>query len=99
MRENTDQKKTPYLDTFHAVHDTTLKSFNLLTINFKDEPFHNSIEWLELYLHVNIPPWLGKTFRFTVFGLLENAFCESSPSPYFRREEHSQNKIESKGTS
>ena len=57
-----------------------LKPLNLSTINLKDEFFHNSIEWLGLYLQVNIPPWLAKIFRFKVFRLLENAFCET-PSP------------------
>ena len=41
----------------------SLKPLNLLTINLKDESFHNSIEWSGLYLQVNIPPWLGKLFR------------------------------------
>ena len=54
-----------------------LKPLKLLTINLKDESFHNSIEWSGLYLQVNIPPWLGKIFKFTVFRLLENAFCET----------------------
>ena len=57
-----------------------LKPLNLLTVNLKDESFHNSIEWSGLYLQVNIPPCLGKSFRITVFRLLENAFCET-PSP------------------
>ena len=30
--------------------------WNLLTINFKDKSFHNSIEWSGLYLHANIQP-------------------------------------------
>ena len=37
-------------------NDTTLKPLKLLTINLKDESFHNSIEWPKLYLQVNIPP-------------------------------------------
>ena len=35
----------------------TLKALNLLTINVKDESFHNSTEWPGIYLQVNIPPW------------------------------------------
>ena len=54
-----------------------LKPLNVLTINLKDKSFHNSIEWSRLYLQVNISPWLGKFFRFTVFRFLENAFCET----------------------
>ena len=46
-------------------------------IKLKDESFRNSIEWSGLYLQVNIPPWLGKFFKFTVFRLLENRFCET----------------------
>ena len=57
-----------------------LKALNLLIINLKDESFRNSLEWSGLYLQLNIPPWLGTVFRFTVFRLLENAFCET-PSP------------------
>ena len=57
----------------------SLTPFKLLTINLKDESFHNLIEWSELYLQMNIPPWLSKNFRFTVFRLLENAFCETPP--------------------
>ena len=53
-----------------------LKALKLLTRNLKDESFHNFIEWSELYLQVNIPPWLGKNFKFTVFRLLENEFCQ-----------------------
>ena len=55
----------------------TLRPLNLLTVNLKDESFHNSMEWSGLYLQVNIPPWLRKIFRFTLFRLLENAFCET----------------------
>ena len=50
--------------------------WNLLTINLKDESFHNSVEWSRLYLQVNNPS-LEKKFRFTVFRLPENAFCET----------------------
>ena len=32
-----------------------LKPLDLLIINLKNESFHNSIEWSELYLQVNIP--------------------------------------------
>ena len=39
-----------------------------------DTSFHNSIEWSEIYLQANIPPWLGKILRFTVFRLLQNVF-------------------------
>ena len=35
-----------------------LKPRNLLTMNLRDEPFHNSIEWSGFYLQVNIPPCL-----------------------------------------
>ena len=55
----------------------TLRPLNLLTVNLKDESFHNSMEWSGLYLQVNIPPWLRKIFRYTLFRLLENAFCET----------------------
>ena len=37
------------------ITDTTLKHLKLLTINLKEESFHNSIVWSELYLQVNIP--------------------------------------------
>ena len=30
---------------------------------------------------MNIQPWLGKIFKFTVFRLLENAFLKLTPSP------------------
>ena len=50
-----------------------LKPFNLLAYNLKDESFHNSLEWSGLNLQMNISPWLGKIFRFTVF-------CET-PTP------------------
>ena len=58
----------------------TLKLLNLSTINLKDESFLNSLELSGVNLQVDIPPWSGKIFRFTVFTLLENAFCET-PSP------------------
>ena len=58
----------------------TLKPLNLLTISLKDESFHNSTGRSGLYLQMNIPAWLGKTFRFTVFRLLANAFCETPSS-------------------
>ena len=35
-----------------------LKPLNLLTINLKNESFHNSIKWSGLCLQVNTPPWL-----------------------------------------
>ena len=57
-----------------------LKPLNLLSINLKNKSFHNSLEWPGLYLQVNISTWLGKIFKFTVFRLLENAFCKI-PSP------------------
>ena len=75
------------------------KLWNLSNIDLEDKNFHNSIEWSGPYLQVNILPWLGKIFRFLVFRLLENIFCEllpppppheklflekSLPSPYFR---------------
>ena len=53
-----------------------LKPLKLLTVNFKDESFHNSIEWSGIYLQVNILPWLRKIFK-----LLENVFRET-PSPF-----------------
>ena len=39
-----------------------LKPLNVLTINLKDESFHNSIEWSGFYLQVNIPLCLKKNF-------------------------------------
>ena len=33
MRENTDQKKTPYLDTFHTVNHTQCTFFEYLRAN------------------------------------------------------------------
>ena len=54
-----------------------LKPLNFLTINLKDESFHESIEWSGFCLQVNIPSWLGKIFKFTVFRLLKNTFCET----------------------
>ena len=54
----------------------TLKPLNFLTINLKDESFLKSLELSGVNLQVDIPPWSGKIFRFTVFTLLENAFCE-----------------------
>ena len=53
-----------------------LKLFSLLAINLKDKSFR----MVGLYLQVNIPPWLGKIFRFTMFKLLEKGFCETPPS-------------------
>ena len=69
---------------YHTAYNMTqpLKPLNLLIINLKDESFHNSIEWSELYLQVNIPQWSGKIFRFTVFRLLKNVFCETPPPWY-----------------
>ena len=58
----------------------TLEPLNLLTINLKDESFLNSLELSGVNLQVDIPPSSGKNFRFTVFTLLKNAFCET-PSP------------------
>ena len=42
---------------YHTAYNMTqpLKPLNLLIINLKNESFHNSIEWSELYLQVNIP--------------------------------------------
>ena len=62
----------------------SLIPLKLLTVNLKDESFHNFIEWPGLYLQVNIPPWLGENVRFTVFRLLENA---SFLIPYSRGKE------------
>ena len=44
--------------------------------------FHNSVDWSRLSLHVYFLPWLGKTFRFRVFRLLENAFVKLSIPPW-----------------
>ena len=49
---------------------------NLLNINLKLKSFYNSIEWSQLYLQENIPPWLVKIFKFRVFRF---AFCENPP--------------------
>ena len=54
-----------------------LQPLNLLIINLKGKSFHNSIDWSWIYLQMNLPPWLGKFLRFTVFILLKNAFCET----------------------
>ena len=32
---------------------------------------------------MDIPPWLGTIFRFTVFILLENAFSETPSPPWY----------------
>ena len=54
----------------------------LLTINFKYEYFHNSVDWSGLCLQVYIPSWLPKKSRlYTVFRLLENAFVKL-PHPW-----------------
>ena len=37
------------------------------------------MEWSGLNLQLDIPPWLEKSFRFTVFILLENAIVKLSP--------------------
>ena len=50
-------------------HKTTLKP-----LNFKS--FHKSMERSGLRLQVNIPSWLGKIFRLTLFTLLENEFLK-----------------------
>ena len=50
-------------------HKTTLKPFN-----FKS--FHKSLERSGLRLQANIPSWLGKIFRLTLFTLLENEFLK-----------------------
>ena len=50
--------------------------WKLLTINFKNKSFHNSVDWFELYLQLYITLWLAKILRFTVFRLLKNAFVE-----------------------
>ena len=50
--------------------------WNLLTINLKNNSFHNSVDWAELYLQVYIPSQLGKIFRCTVFKLLGNVFMK-----------------------
>ena len=52
--------------------------WKLLTINLKDKSLHNSIDWSGFHLQVYIQPWLGKTFRFTVFRLLEKHLWNSS---------------------
>ena len=50
--------------------------WNLLTINFKNKYFHNSVDWSGLRLQVYIPSWLPKILRFIVFRLLENVFVK-----------------------
>ena len=68
--------------TFEPYNNITRQPYNLsnlLTINLNNESFHNSIEWAVLYRQVNIPSWFEKVFRFTVFRLLENEFCETPP--------------------
>ena len=45
--------------------------WNLLTINLKNNSFHNSVDWAELYLQVYIPSQLGKIFRYTVLNYWE----------------------------
>ena len=80
----------PFVD-FHA-HMMTLKpcssqpicsSNSLKYSNYGKAPYIVSYypgKPSGLYLQVNIPPWLEKNFRFTVFTLLENAFCETPPT-------------------
>ena len=55
--------------------------WTLLKINFRNIYSHNSVDWSGLYLQVYIPSRLAKILRFTVFGLLENAFVKL-PCPY-----------------
>ena len=57
----------------------SLKPLNILTINLKNESFHNPEEWSGVYLEANIQPWLGKIFRFIVFRLLEIHFVKLLP--------------------
>ena len=49
------------------------------SINLKVKSLHSYIVWSELYLEVNIPPQLEKSFRFTVFRLLKNVFANPPP--------------------
>ena len=55
--------------------------WNLLTINFRNKYFYNSVDWSQLYLQVYIPSWLANVLRFTIFRLLGNAFVKL-PCPY-----------------
>ena len=51
----------------------------LLTINLKDQSFHNSVEWSGFYLQVKIPTWLGKFVLSALFKLLKNVFLKLPP--------------------
>ena len=51
--------------------------WKLLTINFRNKYFHNSVDWSVLYLQVYIPSCLAKFLRFSVFRLLENNLWKS----------------------
>ena len=53
----------------------------LLTSNFNNKYFHNSVDWSRIYLQVYILSWQAKVLRFTVFRLLKNAFVKL-PCPY-----------------
>ena len=55
--------------------------WKLLTINFRNKYFHNSVDWSGLCIQVYIPSWLANILRFTVFRLLKNAFVKL-PCPY-----------------
>ena len=48
------------------------------TLNFKDKSFILPIFYglIKLYLQVNIQPWIGNIFGFTVFRLLEMHFVK-----------------------
>ena len=63
-------------------HTTWRSLRKLLTITHKDKSFHNSIEWSGLYHPVNITPWLGKSFRFTVFFQITGKWILWNSSPF-----------------
>ena len=55
---------------------------NLLLINLKDESFHNFIEWLGLYLQVNIPACLGNVFKLQCSNYWKMHFVKLPPPWY-----------------
>ena len=65
-----------FANNVSILHITWHNFWNLLSTNLNDKSFHDSIEWSGIYLQVNVPLRLGKTFRFSVFRLLENPFVK-----------------------
>lgn len=65
-----------FANNVSILHITWHNFWDLLSTNLNDKSFHDSIEWSGIYLQVNIPLRLGKTFRFSLFRLQENPFVK-----------------------